>query len=72
MVVTGIVVVGTTDGTSYMGSYSETGVPSGTAMEMGITVQPETEEEPGIKGGSVQYLLALPSSLNMILLFSLS
>ena len=70
MVVTGIAVAGTTDGTSYTGPYSETGVPSGTAAEMGIAVQPKTEEEPGTEGGSVQSLLACLSSSNMHLPFS--
>ena len=69
MVVTGILVVGTTIGTSYTRLYSKTGVPSETITDMGIAVQLETREERGTKGGSVQSLLALQSSSNMHLPF---
>ena len=70
MVVTSIAVAGTTDGTSYVGPYPETGVPSETTVEMGIVVQLGTEEGPRTKGGFVQSLLALSSPSNMYLPFS--
>ena len=59
VVVTGIVVAGTTVGSSYTGTYSKTGVPSKTAAEMGIAVQPKTGEDPGIEVESVQSLISL-------------
>ena len=58
MVAAGIAVVHTAVDTGYMGMYSETVVPSETAVHVGIEVQPKTEVYPGIESYPIQYLLA--------------
>ena len=70
MVVIGIVVAGTTIGTSYTGLYSKITVPSETPAKVGIEGHPKTEVYPITKVESIQYLFAPQSSSNMHLSFS--